>query len=150
MDDESGISKELEEAISGALVKTKGELAYELKIGGKSLNWIADKLGYRSDTEVAHAISAQLKVGAEHLTSAGKAGIFQMEMDRLDRLTEKVWPSAMTGDPKSVLAALQIHDRRVKLAGLDRTDTATEQHTVMIIGEAESDYVQQLKDLADG
>jgi len=150
MDDESGISKELEEALTGVVVKTNAEMAYELKLGGKSLSWIADKLGYRSDTEVAHAISGQLKQGAEYLSKEGKAGIFQMEMDRLDRLQEKVWPSAMTGDPKSVEAALRIHDRRVKLAGLDRTDTETQQHTVMIIGEAEQDYVNQLKELADG
>lgn len=150
MDDESGISNELAEAMSGALVKTKAEMAYELKLGGKSLTWIADKLGYRSDAEVARAIAEQLKIGAQHLTEHGRAGIFQMEMDRLDRLTEKVWPSAMTGDPKSVLAALQIHDRRVRLAGLDKTDTAQEQKTLIVIGNEEDDYVQKLKELADG
>lgn len=150
MDDESGISNELAEAMAGALVKTKAEMAYELKLGGKSLSWIADKLGYRSDAEVARALAEQLKIGAQHLTEQGKAGIFQMEMDRLDRLTEKVWPSAMTGDPKSVLAALQVHDRRVRLAGLDKTDTATEQKTLIVIGEEESEYVRKLKELADG
>lgn len=148
MDDENGISKELEEALTGAVVKTKAEMAYELKLGGKSLVWIADHLGYRSDMEVVKAINAQMKQGAEYLTEAGRGGIFQMEMDRLDRLQEKVWPSAMTGDPKSVLSALQIHDRRVKLAGLDRVDTQTDQHTVMIIGGEEQDFVDKLKELA--
>ena len=139
-----------ENIILGEVVKTRAQEAYELKLGGKTLDQIADELGYASNTEVAHAISSQMKSEAQFLTSAGRAGILQMEMDRLDRLQQSVWPSAMMGDPRSVDAALKVMDRRIKITGLDSVDTQTQQHQVLVIGGQEQDYVNKLKELADG
>jgi len=146
MEDET--SKEVEQAIEGALVSSRAEEAYRQKLSGSSLSEIADDLGYRSTTEVVHAINSLMKQGAVFITEAGRAGFLQMELDRLDILQTKAWPSAMTGDPRSIEAVLKIMDRRIKITGLDSVDTATQQNTVLVIGGQEQDYLQKLKELA--
>lgn len=120
-----------------------------MKLAGRTLQEIADELGYRSTTEVAHALTTNLRSEAAYITEAGRAGMLQMELDRLDRLQARCWPSAMTGDPKSVEAVLKIMDRRIRITGLDSVDTASQQRTVLVIGGSEQDYVQKLKELAD-
>lgn len=132
------------------VVNSRAEEAYELKLSGKSLREIAIELGFDSTADVAKLISNQLKLEAKHLTSVERGGLLQMELDRLDRLQEKCWPAAMMGDPKSVEAVLKIMDRRIRVAGLDAVDTATQQHTILVVGGQEDDYVRKLKELTDG
>lgn len=120
-----------------------------MKLGGTPLREIADQLGYASAHEVTTAIAAQMKVDAKFLTETGRTGILQMELDRLDRLQAKLWPAAMMGDPKSVDAVLHVMDRRIKITGIDAVDTSTQQHTVLVIGGNEADYITKLKELTD-
>jgi hypothetical protein len=121
-----------------------------MRLAGKTPTEIADELGYASGNEVRQAINAQMKSEATFLSEQGRNGILQMELDRLDRLQSVAWPSAMTGDPKSIEAVLKIMDRRIKITGIDAIDTAAQQHTVLVIGGQEQDYVKKLKELAEG
>lgn len=138
-----------ETVIMGALVNSRAEQAYELKLAGMPLREIADRLGYASAHEVTTAIAAQMRIDAKFLSEAGRTGILQMEMDRLDRLQEKLWPAAMMGDPKSVDAVLHVMDRRIKITGIDAVDASTQQHTVLVVGGNEADYISKLKELTD-
>lgn len=142
--------EQAEQIILGALVKSRAEEAYEMKLAGKPLREIADELGYDDTSEVSRAINSQMKMGAEFMSVEERSGILQIELDRLDRLHEKLWPSAMMADLKSVEAVLHIHDRRMKAAQMDKTDTATQQHTVLVVGGQEADYIKTLKELSDG
>ena len=131
------------------VVSTRAEAAYEMRLSGKTHQEIADHLGYASGVEVAHAIAGLLQQDAARMSQEEVKSRLQMENDRLDRLLSKVWPSAMTGDPKSVEAALKITDRRIKINHLDAIDTSAQQHTVLVIGGQEADYVNKLKELGD-
>ena len=142
-------SAEASEVIYGEIVLTRAQEAYEMKLSGRTPREIADELGYESPMAVVNAIRSQMKSEASFLTDTDRQSLLQMEMDRLDRLLAKVWPSAMTGDPKSVEAALKITDRRIKITGLDAVDTTTQAHTVLVIGGQEQDYISKLKELAD-
>lgn len=130
-------------------MNSRAEQAYEMKLEGMPLREIADALGYASAHEVTTAIAAQMKIDAKFLTETGRTGILQMEMDRLDRLQAKVWPAAMMGDPRSVEAVLKVMDRRIKITGIDAIDTSTQQHTVLVVGGNEQDYIAKLKELTD-
>jgi len=153
MDDESSTPSDLpaewNQALEGVVVQSRAEAAYELKLSGSTLQEIADKLGYASRDEAARAMANLMQSQASFLTTEERTALLRMENDRLDRLLSKVWPSAMTGDPRSVEAALKITDRRIKINHLDAIDTNTQQHTVLVIGGAEEDYVRKLKELGD-
>lgn len=148
MDEDTPI--EASQVIHGEVVKTKAAAAYELKLEGKSLSEISDELGYASGYEVSQAIYTHMRREANYLSIQDRNSILQMELDRLDRLQAKVWPSAMTGDPKSVEAALKVIDRRIKIAGLDAADAAEQQHQILIVGGEEKSYIEKLKELAGG
>lgn len=139
--------EEAQSVIMGALVKSRAEEAYELKLSGKPLGEIADALGYPTSHAVSQAINDQMKLDAAYLSELGRSGILKMELDRLDRLQEKLWPAAMMGDPHSVDSVLRVMDRRIKITGLDTADSSTQQHTILVVGGEEHDYIEKLKEL---
>jgi len=142
-------SSESETIYYPEVVSSRGREAYELKLSGKSLSEIAEALDFNSTSEVVQAMNGQMRLDAQFITEQGRQGILQMELDRLDRLQEKCWPAAMMGDPRSVEAVLKIMDRRIKITGLDSVDTQTQQHTVLVVGGQEQDYIKKLKELSD-
>lgn len=151
MDEEASTPEEhpeLAEVMEGALVASRAEEAYQLKLRGLPLSEIADTLGFANDGEVCHAINAMLKGQAQFVSSVGRNGFLQIELDRLEALQAKLWPSAMQADLQSVDRILKIMDRRAKYLGLDSIDTATQQHTVLVLGEQEGDYIERLKELS--
>lgn len=131
------------------VVRSRASEAYEMKLSGKSLSEIAEALDFNTDADVTNAINAEMRRGAQFLTTSERGGILQMELDRLDRLQAVCWPAAMMGDPKSVESVLKIMDRRIKITGLDAADTQTQQHTVLVVGGQEADYIKTLKELGD-
>src|SRR4051812_10703001 len=133
--------------VLGSLVKTRAEQAYEMKLAGKTLSQIADGLGYRSTTEVAHAIKERFQVEAQFITEDTRSGMIQIEMDRLERLHAAYWESAMAGDREDAKFILAVHDKRVKIGQLDSMNTATQGATVLVISGAERSYVEKLKEL---
>lgn len=151
MANEPDIPDPTEEArvvIHGEIVRSKVEEAYQLRLSGMSHSDIADVLGYTTGVEVAQALRMRFKSDATKLTTEDRDSILQMELDRLDKLRTKHWEAAMLGDLPSGEMLLKIHDRVVKITGIDGVDTATQQATVLVIGGIEKDYVAALKELS--
>ena len=147
-DDESSTPEETAEmVILGEVVKTRAEQAYDLKRQGKTLQFIADELGYSSVAEVSTAISSRMELEAQYITVEERQSLLQMENDRLDELQAVYYPSALLGDFKSADMVLRIMAMRQKVNKMDALDTDTNQQTVLIIGGKEEDYVKQLKAL---
>src|SRR6476646_7493772 len=117
-----------------------------MKLGGSTLSEIADELGYADTSEVSHAINVMLRGQAAFVTQVGRNGFLQIELVRLEAMQSKLWPSAMHGDLNSVDRILKIMDRCAKYLGLDQIDTAAQQHTVLVLGEQEGDYIERLKE----
>lgn len=136
-----------EQVILGAVVNSRAVDAYQLRRQGKRLSQIADDLGYSDAKEVLRAIAEQMKVEAEMLTTMDRHGILQMENDRLDELQAVYYQSALLGDFDSLKAVLTIIDKRIKINKLDAVDTQDQQHTVLVVGGTEADYVAKLKEL---
>lgn len=45
--------------------------------------------------------------------------IKDLELQRCDAMTQGLWPDVEKGDPKAVLAAVRVSERRARLIGLD-------------------------------
>jgi hypothetical protein len=151
MDDETNTpsTPDPEEAIQGEVVATRAMEAYQRKMAGWTLREIADDLGYASDVEVANAITRQMKSEAKFLTDAGRAGILQLEIDRLEALHRAYFQSAVNGDREDAKFVLSVADRLIRLTQLDSIDTKTQQAQVLVISGQEEDYVAKLKELTE-
>lgn len=129
---------------STAMARATGrdEQAWQMRIAGHSLQAIADALAFTSTREVSAMIKRRLQQGRQALAESVDQAT-ALEAERLDAQTRAVWPRVMqheithpiTGapeldhqghprryefDPKAHALALQIHDRRVKLFGLEK------------------------------
>ena len=124
-------------------------MAYLMRRQGLSLSAIAEELHIEERT-VTQLIATELKLAAEMQTTEQRSLILAMENDRLDYYLTKLWPSIEYGDPKAITTALAIHDRKMKANQLDKPDASTQQATVLVVGGAEIDYVEKLKQLAQG
>lgn len=150
-DEKQGKSLRLaDEAIDGEVVKSRAMEAYEKKIAGWSLSEIAEDMGFSSPNEVSGAISRCVTHEVQFLEESDRQTILGLELARLDALWKALYPSAQYGDPRAVLACLQISDRRMKWSGTDMPDMAKGQHTVLVVGGDESNYLEKLKGMANG
>lgn len=89
--------------------------ALALRKAGVSYEQIASALGYASGSgayqAVHRALRKMLKEPAEEVRD--------LEVARLDEMLRALWPGVQAGEPKKVLAALRVMERRAKLLGLD-------------------------------
>lgn len=89
--------------------------ALQLRTAGYSFDQIAEQLGYADRASAYNAVRQVMQrneavdVEERRLT----------EDARMDALTRAVWPSALRGDPRAVLAAVEISKQRRKLWGID-------------------------------
>ena len=90
--------------------------AIELRKRGKNFQEIAATCGWKNRNGAYLAITRYLQQSLRE----GTDELIQLEVERLDQLLDAVWTSSMSGDPKSVAAALKIMERRAKLLGLDK------------------------------
>lgn len=139
-----------DEVIDGEVVKSRAQEAYDRKLAGESLADIAEEMGYASAKVVAHLISDRLGFEAQFLEDQDRKTILALELARLDKQRRALWESAMYGDIRANLALLQIADRAVKWSGADTGDVTAGQHTVLVVGGDEQDYLEKLKGMADG
>lgn len=115
--------------------------AVKLRVEGKTLQEIADQLGYSDPSGAHRAIAAALAK-----TLATPADEFRaLELERLEALWKGLWRFAQAGDEKAVSAALKVMQRRAKLMGLDarpeaRPDTPTARDVVAEMREAADHY----------
>lgn len=118
--------------------------AYKLKTEGYSWYEIAEELGI-SEGHVQTLISERIALAADLVDIGSKRHILGMELDRLDRLQRAVWPTAMTGDVRSVEAVLKVIDKRTKLLGLDQVTNQTVTANTIVVPGNTMEYIAALK-----
>ncbi|TQF04770.1 hypothetical protein E6W39_24255 [Kitasatospora acidiphila] len=92
--------------------------AVELRIQGKSWQEIADLLGYDSKGTACNDVRRALQKAVQAL-AVPMEEYRQLELDRLDKMQDALWPKVLEGDTKAVDTTLRLMDRRAKLLGLD-------------------------------
>jgi hypothetical protein len=136
-----------EERSEPSHVMTRAEIAYEMKVQGKSLSEIGVELGCTA-SQASRMIVEQIGTEANLLSLEDKTTLLSLDNARIERLIQVNWEAAMYGDLKSgefVLKAILAH---AKLNKLDIPDAAYNQNTVLVIGGEAADYVARLKELA--
>lgn len=93
----------------------KQRQALELRKAGKSLDAIAQEVGYNSPSGAFRAIVSGLRKTLQEPADE----VRKMELERLDAMLEATWEFAMTGKPEAVDRVLKIMERRAKYLGLD-------------------------------
>jgi hypothetical protein len=124
---------------------SKAVQAYELLLGGKSHSEIADLLNIQYSDDVWRMLTERFKQDAAHLTDQERKDLRALENLRLNALQAAVWPAAMMGDPKSVDSAVRIVMARAKINGLEAVDPVVQKNLVLVVGEAEDDYIAALR-----
>jgi lambda repressor-like predicted transcriptional regulator len=138
-----------EDQPSGEIEVHSADRIYALKKQGKSLSEIALLEGYSNAAAVSQALAMRFDQQARTITSLEREAILQLELDRLDDLQAAHYESALYGDIRSGQFVLQVMQHRMKLLKMDQPDAETGGQTVLIVGDAESAYVDKLKALAD-
>jgi len=95
--------------------------ALELRKQGLPFEAIAQKVGYRSRQAAAYGVEAALR----RITQRPAQELKKLDIERLDMLFLFLMKRIRRGDPKAIIAALRIMERRAKLLGLDMP---TEEH----------------------
>lgn len=98
---------------------------------GKSYYWIAQQLGCVPSTAYTWCKQALEQINEK--TSEEVKHLRVLELQRLDRMLEKLDPGIRVGDTQSVTAALKIMERRARYIGLleqnPGTNTGTPEET---------------------
>lgn len=89
--------------------------ALALRKTGMTYREIAEQVGYKNRHICCRNVRAELR----RIPKEEAAELRQLEMERLDALTEAVWKIAMDGDLKAVETALKLMERRSRMLGLD-------------------------------
>ena len=106
--------------------------ALDLRKAGKSLQEIADALGYRSHKGAHEAIKAALVAMLQDATDE----VRRLEVARLDALLAGIWSEATGGKLFAIDRVLMIMDRRAKLLGLDAPQKVDHEHRIQMLAEA--------------
>lgn len=123
--------------------------AYLLKISGMPLAEIAERLDFPSSGAVAKAIRDELSREAAQMPAETRDSLLKLQDDRLNFMLSRLWPSIEQGDPKSIDSGLKVIALQSKLNQLDVADAAQNTTNVLVIGGAESDYIEKLKELTE-
>lgn len=89
-----------------------------LVLAGATWDTIAERLDYRDKGAACKDFTRALQATQAEV-SANAATLRQVELLRLDRLQAGFWPRALAGDHRAGKVVLDVHDRRVRLLGLD-------------------------------
>ena len=112
----SYVSAASSESVAAAETRRK---ALDLRIQGKSLFDIGKELGIPTQERVARLIDDAL-TALVRVSSHQAAELRQMELERLDKLLDKIWNKVDTR-PQWADAAMKLLERRHKIQGLDIT-----------------------------
>jgi hypothetical protein len=91
--------------------------AFGLRKAGASYRQIAQQLNVSVNTAWADVNAELLELRQQ--TTADAEAVREMELQRCDEMILGLWPAVRLGDPKSVMAAVRVSDRRARLLGLD-------------------------------
>jgi hypothetical protein len=91
--------------------------AFSLRRAGASYRAIAQQLSVSLATAYDD-VNAELMELREQ-TKADAEAVREIELHRCDEMILGLWPAVRRGDPKSVMAAVRVSERRAKLLGID-------------------------------
>lgn len=104
--------------------------ALELRRRGKSYHEIAAVLGCNESSarrRIAKRMEALREETHEHAEE-----IRQMEVLRLDAMTDGIWDRAVKGDEKAIREVVRIMERKARMLGLDKSEG--EEGTIVVNG----------------
>lgn len=136
--------------VDGELARTKVQMAYLFKMAGHSLDDIATRLDYPTGAAAGKAIRDAQAREASEVPAENRTTLLKLTNDRLDYLLSKVWEQIGYGDLKAIDTALKIITTHVRVNQLDAIDTAQYTAQVLVVGGAESSYIERLKALTEG
>jgi hypothetical protein len=114
--------------------------AFGLRKAGASYRQIAQQLNVGVNTAWADVNAELMELRAQ--TTADAEAVREMELQRCDEMILGLWPGVRRGDPKSVMAAVRVSDRRARLLGLDAPSKSE------ISGNLEIDHAHARETLA--
>lgn len=102
---------------SPAAIEKRQRMAEALKHRSRGLIYreIAEKMGIGQTTAYQYVRDAVDEIPRENADI-----VLGIDLDRLDKALEALWPAVLEGDVKAIEAMLKIHDRRAKLFHLDK------------------------------
>jgi len=95
----------------------------ELRLAGLKYREIFERypdLGYRSVSAIAQDVTRAL----DQFVGEPVRELVAVEMARLERLNQALWPRAMQGDLQAIATGVRLSESRRKLSGLDAADRA--------------------------
>lgn len=96
-------------------IAEKKRLALEMRAQGKSYQEIADALGYADRSGPWELVQTALREMVQEPADI----VRQLELERLDRALEALWPQVQRGDVLAIDRLIKIMDRRSRYLGLD-------------------------------
>jgi hypothetical protein len=106
-------------------------LALELRKGGAPYREIARTL--HVDLHTAHGDIAAELAALRDKTHEHAEQLRDLELQRLDRMTEGLWPQILKGSPPAVSAGVRVSERRSRLVGLDAPTTSKTEVTASAV-----------------
>ena len=102
---------------SPAAIEKRHRMAEALRLRSRGLVYreIAEQMGIGQTTAYNYVSDAVDEIPRENADI-----VFGIDLDRLDKALEALWPAVLEGDVKAIEAMLKIHDRRAKLFHLDK------------------------------
>ena len=91
--------------------------AVELRIGGKSFQYIGDELGITRQGAWKTVVEALKELNTKTMESASE--LQRLELERLDTMNNAIWGAVLKGDVGAIDRAIRIQARRAALLGLD-------------------------------
>jgi hypothetical protein len=119
-----------------------------MKMQGLSLSDIASELNLPQH-EVNKVLRERFAYEAQFQTEDERTAMLALENARLDYYLSKLWASVQYGDLKAIAEARKISETRVKINQMDKIES-THTTQVLVIGGESQNYVDKLKELADG
>lgn len=105
------------------LAREREQKAIELRKDGLSYRRIGDLMGV-SDKAVMKMVRKVVE-RINNITNESAESVRTLELERLDRMWEGLWPEAQMGDIAAVKTCIQLQERRAAYLGLDAPKKAT-------------------------
>lgn len=125
-------------------VMTRAEVAARMRLRGMQPVEIAQEL-HCQVADVGVMVRAHYDQEITEENPEDRESVLNLQVARYEYMMTKLWDQIEYGEVKAILAGMQLVDRIVKLKRLDEQDASAGQSTILVIGGAESDYIDDLK-----
>jgi uncharacterized protein (DUF1501 family) len=122
--------------------------ALEMRREGKTMSQVATELKLTVE-DASNKVSNALKQAAALIDEGAKQEIMALEMDRYDLMQQNLWALALAGDIKAVETILKISDRRLRILGLDGSQTNSITNNTIVVAGTGDEYLSALKRIAE-